>query len=98
MVTYLSIRGIDINRNVTWLLSFPNTVLNVILIIANTIPHIVSFHLQKNFMKKLLLLTSMLQTRKLRLKEAGNLLKDTQVVSGRAGIRTQVAGFQSMGS
>ena len=77
LVTFLSIRGIDINRNVTWFLSFQNTVLNVILIIANTIPHIVSFHLQKNFMKKLLLFTSILQMRKLRPKEACNLLKDT---------------------
>lgn len=86
MVTFFSIRGTDINRNVTWFLPFQNTVLNVILIIANTITHMVSFFLQKNFMRKLLLFISIPQMRKLRPREACNLLKDTQVVSGRAGI------------
>ena len=59
-VVFLCIRDIGINRNVTWFLSFQNTVLNVILIIANTIPHFVSFHLQKNFIRKILFLISIL--------------------------------------
>ena len=83
---FLSIRDTDINRNVTCSLSFQNTVLKVILIIANTIPLIVSFNLSKNFLRKLLLFISTLQMRKLRCKEACNVPKDTQVVNGRAGI------------